>query len=75
MTKTSHARTRKISQLKPNPLNPRGMEKIDLMAERFRADKRFFAKIEDAMPPGTKVFCIPYTGFPESPPVYKMSNY
>jgi hypothetical protein len=27
------------------------------------------------MPPGTKVFCLPYSPFPESPPVHKMPAY
>jgi hypothetical protein len=64
-----------------NPFNPHAMEKIDLMAERFRSDKRFFQKIEATMkfeaagPPGTRVFCLPYSGFPETPPVFKMSAY
>ena len=57
-----------------NPFNPKGMEKVDLFAERFQADKRFFRKIEDAMP-GAKVFCLPYSPFPESPPVHKMPAY
>lgn len=58
-----------------NPINPKAMEKIDLFAERFRADKRFFGRIEESMAPGSKVFCLPYSAFPESPPVYKMGAY
>jgi hypothetical protein len=58
-----------------NPINPKAMEKFDLQAERFRADKEHFERIERHMQPGAKVFCLPYTGFPESPPVYKMGNY
>jgi hypothetical protein len=58
-----------------NPFNQRGMEKIDLMAERYRSDKQFFARIEEMMPPGSKVFCVPYCGFPESPSVHKMGGY
>lgn len=58
-----------------NPLNPKGMDKVDLMAERFRADKRFFKQIEESIPPGSKVFCLPYSAFPESPPVHKMPAY
>ena len=58
-----------------NPLNPRAMEKIDLMAEQFREDKRFFKKIEELMPPGSKIFCLPHTRFPESPPTNRMGVY
>ncbi len=58
-----------------NPFNPKGMEKIDLFGERYRADQRFFRRIEEAVPAGTKVFCLPYSSFPESPPVNKMPVY
>jgi hypothetical protein len=58
-----------------NPINPKGMQAIDVFAERFRSDKAFFKKIEDSMPPGSKVFCLPYVAFPETPPVFKMGNY
>ncbi|MBN9121348.1 MAG: hypothetical protein J0I06_19720 [Planctomycetes bacterium] len=58
-----------------NPINPAGMEKIDLFAERFRADKDFFRRVEAAVPAGTKVFCLPYSAFPESPPVHRMAAY
>jgi hypothetical protein len=58
-----------------NPINPKGMAAIDLFAERFRADKQFFKRIEEAVPPGTSVFCLPYVGFPESPAVQKMAAY
>ncbi len=46
----------------------------DKHAERFRADKRFFAKVE-AEAPGARVFCLPYIAFPESPPVNQMAAY
>jgi hypothetical protein len=58
-----------------NPFNPRGMEPIDEFADRYRADKRFFQQVEKSMPPGAKVFCLPYSAFPESPPVHKMPAY
>jgi hypothetical protein len=58
-----------------NPLNPRAMEKIDRMAEQFREDKRFFKKIEEMMPAGSKIFCLPHTRFPESPPTNRMGVY
>jgi hypothetical protein len=57
-----------------NPLNLHGMKKIDLFAKRYRADKEFFGKIEASMP-GARVFCLPYSPFPESPPVHKMGAY
>jgi hypothetical protein len=58
-----------------NPLNPEGMDKTDLQAERFRSDKRYFQKIEELMPPGAKVFCLPHSPFPEYPSTYKMGVY
>ncbi len=53
---------------------PRVVTAIDKHAERFRADKRFFAKIEQAAP-GAKVFCLPYSAFPEGRPIHKMPAY
>jgi hypothetical protein len=57
-----------------NPFNPNGMASIDAFATRYRSDKQFFQEIERSMPPGSQVFCLPYVGFPECPPVYKMPN-
>lgn len=48
---------------------------IDEHAERFRADGRFFAEIEQMMPAGSKVFCLPYAPFPEHKPIEKMPVY
>ena len=48
---------------------------IDRQAERFRADVRFFAEIEQSMSPGSKVFCLPYAPFPEHKPIEKMPIY
>ena len=48
---------------------------IDRQAERFRADGRFFAEIEQSMSPGSKVFCLPYAPFPEHKPIEKMPIY
>jgi hypothetical protein len=53
---------------------PKVITVIDKHAERFRADKRFFAKVEAAAP-GARVFCLPYIPFPESPPAHKMEAY
>jgi hypothetical protein len=48
---------------------------IDRHAKRFRADGRFFAEIEQTMPPGSKIFCLPYAPFPEHRPIDKMPIY
>ncbi len=48
---------------------------LDDQANRFHADARFFAEVERAMPPGTKVFCLPYVPFPEHAPIEKMPVY
>jgi hypothetical protein len=44
-------------------------------AGRFLTDESFFAEIEASMPPGSKVFCLPYAPFPEHSPVAKMPVY
>src|SRR5207247_11149788 len=41
---------------------------IQYDAERFRADQRFFGHIEEVMPEGAKIFCMPYMPFPEEMP-------
>ena len=51
------------------------IKSIDEQAERFRADGRLFAEIEQMMPAGSKVFCLPYAPFPEYRPIEKMSIY
>ncbi len=56
-----------------NWFNPDGMSTIERQAERYRSDKRFFKEIEEKAP-GSRVFCLPYVAFPESPPVQKMPN-
>jgi hypothetical protein len=48
---------------------------LDDQARRYRADARFFSEIERALPPGSRVFCLPYIPFPEYPPVGKMAAY
>lgn len=48
---------------------------IDEAADRFRADELFFKQIEERMPPGSRVFCLPYAGFPEAPTQYRMRAY
>jgi hypothetical protein len=58
-----------------NPFNPGGLDPIDKFAARFEADRRFFKAVERSMPPGARVFCLPYSAFPESPPVHKMAAY
>lgn len=58
-----------------NPFNWEGRRELDLFAERYQADKRFFKKVEEAVPAGTMVFCLPYVAFPESPALYQMPSY
>lgn len=48
-----------------NPFNEKAMAEIDTFAQRYRDDKAFFQRIEDMMPAGTRVFCLPYAGYPE----------
>jgi hypothetical protein len=51
------------------------IESVAKEQERFRADARFFAEIEDAMPEGARIFTLPFIPFPEYPPVERMANY
>ncbi|MDB5306165.1 MAG: hypothetical protein JWO38_367 [Gemmataceae bacterium] len=44
-------------------------------ADRFQADRRFFARVEEQMPPGAKIFTVPYIPFPEVPAVHRMNTY
>jgi hypothetical protein len=44
-------------------------------ASRFRADKQFFTRVEEMMPEGAKIFCMPYMPFPEEPPLHDMNTY
>ncbi|MFO0823618.1 MAG: hypothetical protein U0792_10965 [Gemmataceae bacterium] len=48
---------------------------MDEHASRFRADSQFFQRIEQQMPPGSKIFCLPYCPFPETPPIHRMPAY
>lgn len=48
---------------------------LDTHASRFRADAAFFSQIEETMPPGSKIFCLPYAPYPEHKPIEKMPIY
>ncbi|HEX4609145.1 MAG TPA: hypothetical protein VH092_13145, partial [Urbifossiella sp.] len=50
------------------------VKQTDRDAARFRADRRFFARIEEAAP-GARVFCVPYIPFPEAPVLHEMGTY
>lgn len=41
----------------------------------FQNDKDFIAKIENILPNNSMVFQLPYMGFPEDIPIYKMVDY
>lgn len=43
--------------------------------EEFRSDRDFIHTIEDALPQGSMVWQLPFMPFPETPPIYKMSDY
>ncbi len=52
----------------------RVVKAIEADAERFRADRRFFARVEE-LAPGARVFCLPYIPFPEEPYLHDMGTY
>jgi hypothetical protein len=48
---------------------------LDEQAHRFQSDSRFFSRIEEIMPAGAAIFCMPYISYPESPPLHKLAAY
>ncbi len=58
-----------------NPFNAKAMAEIDKFAQRYRDDKAFFQRIEETMPAGTRVFCLPYAGYPEWGSMNGVSSY
>ncbi len=64
-----------------NPFNWEGRRELDLFAQRYQADKRFFKRVEEAMrneegaPTVTRVYCLPYVACPESPALFQMPSY
>jgi hypothetical protein len=44
-------------------------------ADRFLADQRFFGRIEQVMPAGSRIFTAPYIPYPEEPPLFGMNTY
>jgi hypothetical protein len=44
-------------------------------ADRFRDDRSFFSRVEERMPPGGRIFCMPYMRYPEEPPLHAMNTY
>jgi hypothetical protein len=50
------------------------VEQLEPAAARFRADRRFFARVEEAVP-GGRVLCLPYMPFPEVPPAHDLRTY
>lgn len=51
------------------------VDEVDRAAARFEADRRFFTRIEEVMPPGAKIFNIPYIPYPEVPQLHLMGTY
>lgn len=47
---------------------------VERDASRFRADRDFFARVEEQAP-GARVMCIPYIPFPEVPNIHGMGTY
>jgi len=43
--------------------------------ERFEADRRFFGRIDELMPAGSKVFMLPYMPYPEAPVSHNLNWY
>ncbi|WP_349746930.1 DUF7024 domain-containing protein [Pseudomonas frederiksbergensis] len=41
----------------------------------YESDKDFVGKIESSLPKGAAIYQLPYVGFPETPPLYRLSNY
>lgn len=41
----------------------------------FESDKDFVQAVEKALPAGAAIYQLPYIGFPEVPPLYRLANY
>lgn len=41
----------------------------------FENDKNFVQSVEKALPVGAAIYQLPYIGFPEVPPLYRLANY
>ena len=54
---------------------PRVVASIADQRNRFWSDAAFFHEVEHHMPPGSKVFCLPYVAYPEVPPVHRVQAY
>ncbi|QDU21664.1 hypothetical protein [Urbifossiella limnaea] len=50
------------------------VEQVEKQAGRFRNDREFFARVEEAAP-GARVFCLPYMPFPEVPRLHELRAY
>ena len=55
---------------------PRGLlQGRDAIEKEFRQEGRFVQEIEGLVPPHSMIFQLPYDQFPESPPIYAMTDY
>ena len=64
-----------VADQTPTPWFQSGVVRLlDEHAQRFRADQRFFGKIEEIMPEGAKVFTLPYIPYPEEKPLTEDMN-
>ncbi|MBX9625099.1 MAG: hypothetical protein K2X82_14935, partial [Gemmataceae bacterium] len=50
-------------------------KELDKAADRFRADRAFFAAVEEQLGPDAAVFSVPYVPYPEVLPVHKLNTY
>jgi hypothetical protein len=65
-----------IADQTPTPwFTDRALGSPHFYARRFHADRRFFTRIEETMPAGSKIFNCPYIPFPEVLNVHGMGTY
>jgi phosphoglycerol transferase len=43
--------------------------------DAYKSDREFVRAIEDSLPTGSAVYQLPYLGFPETPPLFRLSVY
>ena len=51
------------------------MPPYDALSASYRSDGDFVSALEDRLPSGAMVFQLPYSRFPEAPPIFRMADY
>ena len=55
--------------------SPTYVPPYDALSASYRSDGDFVSTLEDRLPSGAMVFQLPYSRFPEAPPIFRMADY